>query len=336
MSQIQNMFNNQRKPTIHTQNVMLQNKQRNVQKFSAFDNKVFDLVNKSSGSSYNEICERLAYDPRQTIEKQFRQDFVNYMKIVSLAICDKINISNIRDAQTAVTAITEAMNEGGFETGMLSLTPWILECAKSYCEIERRKHPKDLNWSDVIETCDNLKSAFGEGISMLSVAACIGSCMTYSQNLYNQLMSQASLIRTACTYHVAGKIEMGSRMSYEDALNIFVNCICNSPQSFKLYGTFIKMFQNTQQHAIYYIGAQLASDGIKYVRNMKRSGRNKTFEAQLDDIGGATSFSEMFNEINRKEHCVNAAYGIADKFGGRGNMDINELIRGFNGNGNFF
>lgn len=66
---IQGMFNKQKSGAIHTQNVMLQNKQRNVQKFSAFDNNVFDLLNKSKGSSYDDICERLAYDPRQTLEK---------------------------------------------------------------------------------------------------------------------------------------------------------------------------------------------------------------------------------------------------------------------------
>ena len=49
---------------------------------------------------------------------------------MAVSICKKVNITTICDARSAVFAITEAMNEGGMETGMLQLVPWLLECAK--------------------------------------------------------------------------------------------------------------------------------------------------------------------------------------------------------------
>lgn len=93
------------------------------------------------------------------------------MKVLALSICEKIDINGITNANNAVVAITEAMNDGGFETGMLTLTPWIIECAKAYAKIESRRNCRDQkDWLEVIDSCDSFMRAFGEGVSIMTVS----------------------------------------------------------------------------------------------------------------------------------------------------------------------
>ena len=212
------------------------------------------------------------------------------MKVLSLSICKKINVHEIRDAQTAIQEITSAMNQGGFETGMLSLTPWLINCSKVYAEHEKM--------TNVSEACDQLIKAFGEGISTMSVSQCIGSLLAVNRQAWACVKQQAALIKTACTYHVVGKLTFGKNMNYEDGLEMFINCICQDPRSFKLYGSFIKMFQNTKYHVIYYVGSSLASDGIKAVRKMQNHGSNKLFESQLRELGGPDDFDKLFQDLS--------------------------------------
>lgn len=63
-------------------------------------------------------------------------------------------------------------------------------------------------------------------------------------------------------------MQIGSQLSYEAALNIFVNCMTSEPSSFKFYASFVKMFQNTHNHIVYIVGSKLAHDGIKLVKCM--------------------------------------------------------------------
>lgn len=71
------------------------------------------------------------------------------------------------------------MNNGGFETGMLSLVPWLLESAKVYA--------KQKKMSDIESICEQLKSAFGESVSVISVSQCLGAILTINRKLYNEL-----------------------------------------------------------------------------------------------------------------------------------------------------
>ena len=249
---------------------------------------------------------------------------------MAISICEKINISTIYDAQSAVLAITDAMNDGGVETGMLQLVPWLLECAKL---VTRNYVKRNCDLLEVIEKCDDINNSFGESLSYCIVHQCIAAVLIKNPSLKNELMKQISLIKTACTYHIAGKMEMGAKMSYQEALNLLVQCIMQNPESFRFYATFIKNFQNTSLHIVYKVGAELAVEGIKIIRKMQQSGRCKKFEQQLAAIGGVGDFGTQFDDIISKNSLLNvgaAANERLDRIDKSFSANVSDIMMGFN------
>ena len=327
---IQNLFNQQRKPVIRGQNLILDNKNKCSQRFSKFDNDVFELGQNDKGFSYEDIRQNLSFDPRCVLEKQFKNNYIKFIKLMAISICEKINISTIYDAQSAVLAITDAMNDGGVETGMLQLVPWLLECAKL---VTRNYVKRNCDLLEVIEKCDDINNSFGESLSYCIVHQCIAAVLIKNPSLKNELMKQISLIKTACTYHIAGKMEMGAKMSYQEALNLLVQCIMQNPESFRFYSTFIKNFQNTSLHIVYKVGAELAVEGIKIIRKMQQSGRCKKFEQQLAAIGGVGDFGTQFDDIISKNSLLNvgaAANERLDRIDKSFSANVSDIMMGFN------
>lgn len=327
---IQNLFNQQRKPVIRGQNLILDNKNKCSQRFSKFDNEVFELGQNDKGFSYEDIRQNLSFDPRCVLEKQFKNNYIKFIKLMAISMCDKINLSTIYDAQSAVLAITDAMNDGGVETGMLQLVPWLLECAKL---VTRNYVKRNCDLLEVIEKCDDINNSFGEALSYCVVHQCIAAVLIRNPSLKNELMKQISLIKTACTYHIAGKMEMGAKMSYHEALNLLVQCIMQNPESFRFYATFIKNFQNTSLHVVYKVGAELAVEGIKIIRKMQQSGRCKKFEQQLAAIGGVSDFGTQFDDIISKNSLLNVgatANDRLDRLDQNFSANISDIMMGFN------
>ena len=249
---------------------------------------------------------------------------------MAVSICKKVNITTICDAQSAVFAITEAMNEGGMETGMLQLVPWLLECAKL---VTRNYVKRDATLLEVIQKCDEINNSFGEALSYCIVHQCIAAVLIRNPSLASELRTQISLIKTACTYHIAGKMEMGAKMSYQEALNLFVKCMMQNQESFKFYATFIKNFQNTHLHVVYKVGAELAVEGIKIVRKMQQSGRCKKFEQQLAAVGGMSDFGAQFDDIIAENSLLNIGASInnrVDKIDQNFGANISDIMMGFN------
>lgn len=327
---IQNLFNHQKKPVIRGQNLILDNKNKCTQRFSKFDEEVYSIGQNDKGFSYEDIRQSLQFDANSIAEKQFKTNYIQFIKLMAVSICKKINITTICDAQSAVFAITEAMNEGGMETGMIQLVPWLLECAKL---VTRNYVKRDATLLEVIQKCDEINNSFGEALSYCIVHQCIAAVLIRNPSLASELRTQISLIKTACTYHIAGKMEMGAKMSYQEALNLFVKCMMQNQESFRFYATFIKNFQNTHLHVVYKVGAELAVEGIKIVRKMQQSGRCKKFEQQLAAVGGMSDFGAQFDDIISQNSLLNVGASInnrVDKIDQNFGANISDIMMGFN------
>lgn len=220
------------------------------------------------------------------------------------------------------------MNDGGVETGMLQLTPWLLETAK---KVTQQYAKKRCDLLEVIEKCEEIKNAFGEGLSYCAVGQCIAAVAICNPSLKPRLLEQAGLIKTACTYHIVGKMEMGSHMSYEEALKLLITCIMQDPESFRFYGSFIKNFQNTRLHVVYKVGAELAVDGIKAIRKMQQHGNCKRFEQQLAVLGGVADFNTQFDDVVAENALMNVGCGInskIDKFDSALSANFDSIVKG--------
>lgn len=72
------------------------------------------------------------------------------------------------------------MNEGGVESGMLLLTPWMFQCGKQYAESLKR----NVQAPELATRMEELKQAFGESLATCAVAQCIAACSKVNRNIH--------------------------------------------------------------------------------------------------------------------------------------------------------